>query len=91
MQGLFGRAYRDDLCIADVTCGDKASAHGPDQIAHACDFLACQKLEHRVFAGCARTAMHLCAGVNDMSQTIEVHDEQALFQAGIVGNDSPLL
>ena len=35
--------------------------------------------------------MHLCAGVNDMSQTIEVHDEQALFQAGIVGNDSPLL
>ena len=35
--------------------------------------------------------MHLCAGVNGTSETIESHDEQALFQAGTVGNDSPLL
>ncbi len=72
------------LGIAVVTCVDKAAAHGPDQIAHACDFLACSKLERWVCATRARTAVDLCAGVNDMSETMRVDHEQALFQTGTV-------
>ena len=37
MHTLVGKASFDDLCIADVTCVDRAAAHGPDQIAHAWD------------------------------------------------------
>ncbi len=38
------------LGTADVKCVDKPTAQGLDQIAHACDLLACSKLERRVFA-----------------------------------------
>lgn len=44
------------LGIAVVTCVDKAAAHGPDQIAHACEFWRVQSLS----AGCVQHAPGHC-------------------------------
>ena len=46
--------------------------------------VACSKLERGVFATCARTAMDICDGVANASESMRVHHEQALFQAGTV-------